>query len=467
MKKVWTTLGALCLTAPLCAKQPNILFIMADDLGCTDLGCVGSDFYETPNIDRLAAQGILFDNAYAPAANSAPSRACLMTGLYPPRHGIFTVSPPERGDATKRKLIPIPNKEDVAADFVTLDEALRQQGYVCGHIGKWHLGDDADGTGPLSQGFVSNVGGDRAGAPYSYFFPYKLPGSDRCHLGLEQGREGEYLTDRLTDEAIGFLRQHRDGPFFLYLAHYAVHTPLQAPADLVDKYKAKHPGKYHTNPIYAAMIERLDDGVGRLLATLDELGLADNTLVVFCSDNGGSEPVTDNAPYRGGKGTPYEGGIRVPVIMRWPGVFTPGTVSDAPICSIDFYPTFVRLAGGQAPCNLDGVDLFEQLDEKVPSRDLFWHFPAYLESYYGPEAGFRATPYSIVRSGGWKLIYYYEDRNIELFHLDDDPYETRNLADECPEKRDELYMKLVKWIEQTEAPMPSLANPLYVDIYND
>ncbi len=466
MKRLWMTLGAMCLLAPLHAKRPNIVFIMADDLGCTDLGCTGSDFYETPNIDRLASQGILFNNAYAPAANSAPSRACFMTGMYTPRHGVFTVSPSERGKAERRKLIPVPNTEDVRADFETLAEALSRQDYVCGHIGKWHLGDDKDGTGPLSQGFVSNVGGDRAGAPYSYFYPYKKKKTGKYHYGLEQGKDGEYLTDRLTDEAVSFIEQHREGPFFLYLAHYAVHTPLQAPVETVAKYESKPQGKYHANTVYAAMIEHLDRGVGRILATLDELGLTDDTIVVFCSDNGGSEPVTDNYPFRGGKGTPYEGGIRVPVIIRWPGNIDPGTVSDCPICSIDFYPTFVHIAGGEAPSTLDGRDLFDLMAERQP-RDLFWHFPAYLEAYRGLAGDFRATPYSIVRSGDWKLIYYYEDRNVELFNLKDDPYETRDVAAEYPEVRSELYSKLVAWIQDTSAPMPSLANPLYVDIYND
>ena len=210
-------------------EKPNIVFILADDLGWTDLGVMGSDYYETPNIDRLATEGILFDNAYAAAANSAPSRACMMTGMYTPRHGVYTVSPPDRGDRTKRKYIAIPKVEDVCADFVTMAEALQEQGYQCGHIGKWHLGDDEDGTGPLSQGFIWNVGGNRAGAPYSYFYPYCLPDKSKCHVGLEEGILGEYLTDRLTEEAVSFIKSHSEGPFFLHLSHHAVHTVLQAP----------------------------------------------------------------------------------------------------------------------------------------------------------------------------------------------------------------------------------------------
>lgn len=339
--------------------KPNIVFILADDLGWTDLGVMGSDYYETPNIDRLAAEGLLFDNAYAAAANSAPSRACMMTGMYTPRHGVYTVSPPDRGDRRLRKLIPIANTDDVRADFVTMAEALRQQGYRCGHIGKWHLGDDADGTGPLSQGFIWNVGGNRAGSPYSYFYPYCLPDKSKCHLGLEKGTPGEYLTDRLTDEAVSFIKSHKDAPFFLHLSHHAVHTALQAPASVVDKYKNKPVGKYHTNPVYAAMIEKLDDGVGKICRAIQEMGIEENTIIIFYSDNGGSEPVTDNYPLHGGKGTPYEGGSRVPLIIKWPGKIPAGTRTSVPVIGVDFYPTFVHLAKGETSGNPDGRDIFE------------------------------------------------------------------------------------------------------------
>ena len=308
-------------------ERPNIVFIMADDLGWNDLGITGSDYYETPNIDKLASEGVFFDNAYAAAANSAPSRACFMTGLYTPRHGVYTVSPSARGDKTKRKLIPITNTEDVRTDLVTLGEALKQQGYVCGHIGKWHLGSDLDGskTGPLSQGFDYNIAGDRAGSPYSYFYPYCR--KQKCHLGLDEGSEGEYLTDRLTSEAIKFVEQTKDKPFFLYMAHHAVHTPLKAPQTLVDKYQKKTKGKYQTNAIYAAMVENLDWNVGRLCHAIDSLGLSENTLIVFYSDNGGAAAATNNFRLRGAKGMPYEGGIRVPLIMKYPRKIKSGNSS--------------------------------------------------------------------------------------------------------------------------------------------
>lgn len=441
--------------------KPNIVFILADDLGWTDLSVMGSDYYETPNIDRLAKEGILFDNAYAAAANSAPSRACMMTGMYTPRHGVYTVSPPDRGDRTQRKYIAIPNAEDVRADFVTIAEALQGQDYQCGHIGKWHLGDDEDGTGPLSQGFIWNVGGNRAGAPYSYFYPYCLPDKSKCHVGLEEGIPDEYLTDRLTEEAVSFIKSHSEGPFFLHLSHHAVHTALQAPDLLINKYRNKAPGKYHKNPVYAAMIEKLDDSVGKICQTIEDLGIADNTVIVFYSDNGGSEPITDNYPLRGGKGMPYEGGIRVPLIIKWPDKIDAGMRSSVPVMGVDFYPTLVSLAHGKVSSDLDGEDIFKLIRNNEINRDLFWHFPAYLESYGDGGKGFRAKPYSIIRSGDWKMIYNYEDLSTELYNLRNDLSETKNLSDLNQTKRNELYQRLMAWIEKIHAPVPVELNPYY------
>lgn len=468
-RRIWFSVTLLCTagiqqtfcSGVITGNKPNIIFILADDLGWTDLGVMGSDYYETPHIDRLAAEGLLFDNAYAAAANSAPSRACMMTGMYTPRHGVYTVSPPDRGDRTKRKFIAIPNTEGVQADFVTMAEALQQEGYQCGHIGKWHLGDDTDGTGPLSQGFIRNIGGNRAGSPYSYFYPYCLPDKSKCHLGLDKGKPGEYLTDRLTDEALSFMKAHREGPFFLHLSHHAVHTALQAPDSLITKYRHKTPGKYHTNAVYAAMIEKLDESVGKVCKAVEELGIADNTIIIFYSDNGGSEPVTDNYPLNGGKGMPYEGGTRVPLIIKWPGKIEAATRSSVPVTGVDFYPTFVTLAHGKTASDLDGKDIFTLVANNEKDRDLFWHFPAYLESYLNGGKSFRAKPYSCIRSGNWKLIYNYEDKSIELFNLREDLGETHNLSESNPEKRNELYLKLMKWIEKTHAPIPAELNPYY------
>lgn len=446
---------------------PNIIFIMADDLGWNDLGVMGSDYYETPNIDKLASEGMLFTDAYSAAANSAPSRACFMSGMYTPRHGVFTVSPSARGDKTKRKLVPIENTEDLSADFVTFAEALKSKGYVCASIGKWHLGDDCDGTGPLSQGFDVNIAGCRAGTPYSYFYPYCSKKKNACMPGLSDGREGEYLTDRLTDEAVDFLKSRKDTdkPFMLYMAHHAVHTPLKAPADVILKYRNKTKGHFHRNPVYAAMIECLDNSVGRICSVVDSLGMGDNTIIVFTSDNGGSVPVTDNFMLRGGKGMPYEGGSRVPLIVKWPEVIRQGTKCKTPVINVDFYPTFMSVAGVEKYANLDGKDLtplFRGLDIDT-DRDLFWHFPAYLESYRGSGKDFRATPYSTIRSGDWKLIYFYESKNCELYNLSADMKEQKDLSAECPKKKEELLKKLNEWLAETNAPQPEKKNPFYLN----
>lgn len=387
-----------------------------------------------------------------------------MTGLYTPRHGVYTVSPSARGDKTKRKLIPITNTEDVRTDFVTLGEALKQQGYVCGHIGKWHLGSDLDGskTGPLSQGFDYNIAGDRAGSPYSYFYPYCR--KQKCHLGLDEGSEGEYLTDRLTSEAIKFVEQTKDKPFFLYMAHHAVHTPLKAPQTLVDKYQKKTKGKYQTNAIYAAMVENLDWNVGRLCHAIDSLGLSENTLIVFYSDNGGAAAATNNFRLRGAKGMPYEGGIRVPLIMKYPRKIKAGTVVSEPVTGVDFYPTLVALTGGIPDNGLDGENIFDRMKKGTSKvqRALFWHFPAYLEGYQGLGRDFRATPYSIIRSGDWKLIYYYEDKSMELFNLKNDRMERNNLVNLQPTLAKELYTRLMKWLIDTRADIPTELNPAYI-----
>lgn len=374
------------------------------------------------------------------------------------------MSPSARGDKTKRKLIPITNTEDVRTDFVTLGEALKQQGYVCGHIGKWHLGSDLDGskTGPLSQGFDYNIAGDRAGSPYSYFYPYCR--KQKCHLGLDEGSEGEYLTDRLTSEAIKFVEQTKDKPFFLYMAHHAVHTPLKAPQTLVDKYQKKTKGKYQTNAIYAAMVENLDWNVGRLCHAIDSLGLSENTLIVFYSDNGGAAAATNNFRLRGAKGMPYEGGIRVPLIMKYPRKIKAGTVVSEPVTGVDFYPTLVALTGGIPDNGLDGENIFDRMKKGTSKvqRALFWHFPAYLEGYQGLGRDFRATPYSIIRSGDWKLIYYYEDKSMELFNLKNDRMERNNLVNLQPTLAKELYTRLMKWLIDTRADIPTELNPAYI-----
>lgn len=442
----------------------NVVFIMADDLGWNDPSYMGSDYYETPNIDKLASEGMIFTNAYSSAANSAPSRACFMSGMYVPRHGIFTVSPSERGNREKRKLIPIQNIEDLNPDIQTLGELFKRNGYTCGHIGKWHLGDDKDKSGPLSNGFDLNIAGGRAGTPYSYFYPF-CNKKGQYHIGLESGVKGEYLTNRLTDEALNFIKHSvaNDSTFFLYLSHHAVHTPLSAPKELIDKYKRKIKGHYHSNSVYAAMIESLDNSVGRVCDMIDSLGIADRTIIVFNSDNGGSEPITDNFKLRGGKGTPYEGGIRVPLIIKWPKLTKSGSKSDSPVSNIDFFPTFQSYLEGKSSEYLDGMDISHLLESAdiCENRDIFWHFPAYLESYENSGNGFRAKPYTSIRSDKWKLIYFYENKEVELYNLENDMAEEKNLAVSEKKVVKRLKKKLFEWIKATKAPIPTKINPYY------
>ncbi|MFI3287881.1 MAG: sulfatase [Rikenellaceae bacterium] len=440
-------------------QQPNIVFFLVDDLGYADLSYQNrSDFYETPNIDKFLCENLSFENSYAAASNSAPARACLMTGMYTPRHGIYTVNPPDRGEASKRKLIAAPNNDEITPQFYTLAEMLTDAGYNCAQIGKWHLGDDNSNTGPLSQGFQYNIAGEKAGTPFSYFFPYTNPKTNKTHIGLEEGTPGEYLTDRLTDEAVKFIKQDRgDTPFFLYLSHHGVHTPLKAPQELVEKYEQKDRGLRHNNAVYAAMIESVDNSFKTICQTLEELGVADNTIIVFYSDNGGSS-ATDNYPLRSMKGTPYEGGCRVPLAIKWSEKAPLATTVDIPVTGVDFYKTFAEELTGKAPEGLDGENIFTLIDENNYTRDIFWHFPAYLESYLDP-MDFRSTPYSVIRSGDWKLIYFYETESCELYNLKEDISETINLAEENPQQRDELYRRLWQWLQATNAPTSFESNP--------
>jgi len=458
----WPCLGRLSRTggAPHpSARKPNIVFILADDLGWKDLGFMGSGYYETPNLDALAGQGVVFTSAYTNGPNCAPTRASLMSGQYTPRHGVYTVGNSDRGQAKHRKLIPTPNKTTLGAEVVTLAEALKGAGYVSASMGKWHLGNDPE-LGPLGQGFDLNVGGYEIGHPKSYFSPYRNP-------ELADGPRGEYLTDRLTDEALKFIEANRSRPFFLYLPHYAVHTPLQAKKKLTEKYAQKAPDNGQGNPKYAAMIESLDAGVGRIMDKLDELSLTNNTVVVFFSDNGGVKGITSQAPLRGGKGMLYEGGVRVPLVVRWPGVVAPGRQCGEPVMGIDFYPTLLEIAGAAKPDGqiLDGRSIVPLLrDEKAPaSRALFWHFPAYLQ---GKAEGardeyFRTRPAGAIRLGDWKLIEYFEDGTLELYNLKGDIGETTNLTAELPEKTSELHEKLIQWRESINAPVPTQLNPKY------
>jgi len=442
-------------------KRPNIVFLFIDDMGWRDVGFMGSRYYRTPNIDKLASQGMVFTNAYSNAPNCAPARACLMSGCYGPRHGVYTVDNSDRGQSRYRKLIPIENTKVLDPEIVTVAEAIKPAGYVSASIGKWHLGDDPQ-AGPCAQGFDVNVGGNSAGSPRKdgHFVPYRNP-------DLPDGPKGEYLTDRLTDEALKFIEANKEKPFFLYLPHYAVHTPLQAKAGLIAEYKKRPGSKGQSNPTYAAMIESTDQGVGRIMAKLDELGLTDNTIVFFFSDNGGVKGITSNEPLRGGKGMLYEGGIREPMAVRWPGVVKAGSTCDCPVIGIDMYPTILEMTGSPRPEGkvLDGRSIVPLLKGKrtLNRPAIYWHFPAYLQGKAegARDEHFRTRPGAAMRAGDWKLIEYFEDGQLELYNLADDLSETKNLASAMPEKTGELHNMMLTWRKELNAPVPTKPNPDY------
>jgi len=438
---------------------PNIILINADDLGWMDLAIYGSEYYETPNIDRIASEGMLFTDAYAAAANSAPSRACLITGFNTPRHGIYTVSSSERGDARFRRLIPTENTQILDTSFVTIAEELKQEGFVTASIGKWHVGYD-----PCHYGFDINIGGNTQGHPVSYFSPYK-------NKDLPDGHIKEYLTDRLTTEAIKFIEDNKREKFFLYLPYYAVHSPLQAKEEIISKYNAKEKTPGQGNAVYAAMIETMDRNIGRIMEYLEKEGLTGKTLLIFTSDNGGVRATSSQHPLRGGKGSYYEGGIRVPLIIKWPGIVDRGSLCHVPVTNIDFYATLLNAAGITKPLNnkTDGLSLIPLLTGSGnfdSERPLVWHFPVYLEAYSrilddGRDPLFRTRPGSVVRAGRWKLHEYFEDQGFELYDLENDPGERNNVADANPEKMEELKKYLVSWRTSMNAPVPTDLNPDY------
>lgn len=452
------------------AKRPNIVFFIADDLGYTDLGCYGSSFYETPALDRMAEQGAKFTQAYAACPVCSPTRASILTGKYPVRTGItdyINAAGRNQPEQWRRNtpLLPASYKDRLALDEVTLAEALKEAGYATFFAGKWHLGPE--GFYPENQGFDINKGGLERGGPYGgkkYFSPYGNP-------RLKDGPPGEHLPDRLATEAAKFIEAHRDGPFLVYFPFYSVHTPLMAREDLRKKYEQKRKrlglkakwgreGKrkvrlVQEHAVYAGMVEALDQAVGKVLAKLDELGLADNTIVIFTSDNGGLSTSeghpTSNLPLRAGKGWLYEGGIREPLLVRWPGVVKPGTVIDAPVISPDFYPTLLAAAGLplRPKQHLDGVNLAPLLKEggAPEPRALYWHYP-----HYGNQGG---APGGAIRQGDWKLIEWFEGPTVELYNLADDLGEKHNLAADYPEKVEQLRAQLHAWQKATGAKFPT------------
>jgi len=460
---IWiVVLLGLFASAPARAEiRPNLLLIYADDLGWKDVGYQGTDFYETPNIDRLAREGMVFTQAYAGAGNCAPSRAVLLAGQYTPRHAVYAVNSTQRGPKHLMRLVPIPNRTGLKVSSVTLADALKSAGYATGIFGKWHLGGQ-DGAPPQEQGF-------------DIVFDSRAPNPNRRRDEPDDPK-GIYS---LTRAAISFIEDNRNRPFFAFVSHHAIHTALEDRPSSLAKFKAKTPGQQHQDPLYAACLYDLDDGVGLLLRKLDELGLAQNTLVVFTSDNGGTQQ-SSQEPLRGSKGGYYEGGIREPFIVRWPGVAKAGSRSTVPVHQVDLYPTFLDAAGADIPRGhpLDGESLLPLLkgDGELRRDAIFWHFPGYLDTpaIRGRDPVFRTRPVSVIRKGDWKLHLYHEEwqldggreriatnRAVELYNIASDIGERRDVADTARRKRDELLNDLLRWIEAIKAPLPVERNPTY------
>jgi arylsulfatase A-like enzyme len=474
---IFVTVGLFAVVANAQDRPPNIVLILVDDLGWMDLSCQGSDYYQTPNIDRLATEGVRFTNGYAACAVCSPTRAAVQTGRYPHRVGVTDwirsrfqrggMGTPEKNPTKyvggkKNKLLCPPNPFWMEHEEITIAEALGAgKSYKSAYIGKWHLGDPA--WYPEGQGYTENRGGCDYGQPPSYFDPFNQPKGKHESLreGIFQlpGREpGQYLTHREADEAVELIRQWKDEPFFLQVSHYAVHTPIQAIAEVAAKYKRE--GKNDINAKYAAMVESVDDSTGAILDVLAELGIDDNTMVIFTSDNGGLDnggKPTENAPLRSGKGYAYEGGIRVPLLARWPGKIPAGKVSDTPACSIDLFPTILEAVEVALPDDreIDGLSLLGHMksgaSEKIDRDTLIWHFPHYRHA---------PGPYSIIRQGNWKLIKFWAGDD-ELFDLEADLGEEKNLAGEMPDKVAELDALLMENLEAQQAKLPR-ETPEYV-----
>ena len=450
-------------------RPPNIVFFLADDLGQRDLGCYGGTFYETPNLDQLAKDGARFTDAYAACPVCSPTRASIMSGMWPQRTGItdYIGAPAPEKWGRNTKLLPAAYSDRLALDAPTLAKAMKAAGYATFFAGKWHLGPE--GWWPENQGFDTNMGGTDRGGPYGgkkYFSPYGNP-------RLTDGPPGEHLPDRLATETAKFIEASKDRPFFAYLSFYSVHTPLMAREDLRKKYEEKRArlglrekwGRegerdvrlVQEHAVYAGMVEAMDLAAGKVLAKLDELGLRENTLVIFTSDNGGLSTSegwpTSNLPLRAGKGWMYEGGIREPLLARWPAVVKPGCVVSTPVCSPDFFPTLLDAAGitPQPGQRLDGLSLVPLFKGgTLPARSLYWHYP-----HYGNQGG---APGAAVRSGEWKLIEWFEDERAELYNLAADIGEQTNLADKEPQRVAQLRAELAAWQKQVSAKFP-VANP--------
>ena len=444
---------ALALSMVASGQAPNIVLILADDLGWNDVGFNGAEFYETPNLDRMAREGLVFSNAYSGGPNCAPTRASLISGMYPPRHMVYTPGGKAKIDPRRMRLWvpvqqrfwersgvtdPIPDafeiRQALDPSVVSIAEVLKQGDYATARFGKWHVGPD-------TQGFEASSSDGK-------------PGTEKKHY------DDPNVTFDLTDAGVGFIKDNHHRPFFLYLSHWDVHGPLVARPQLVAKYEEKlaswTSNEKPYNPTYAAMVEAVDTSVGRILEAIDEFDLAEKTLVIFSSDNGGTR-VSINQPLRGVKGSLYEGGVRVPTCMRWPDVIAAGTKSLTPITSVDFLPTFAELAGVSLPAGqpVDGESFAPLIKGRraLDDRAIFWHYPLYLTG--------RATPASAIRKGDWKLIEFFEDGRLELYNTATDISEARNLTDAMPAKASELHQELIAWRDATHAVEPREPNPYY------
>lgn len=428
-------------------KNPNILFVLIDDLGWMDLHVQGNAAVHTPNIDRLAAEGMRFTDNYAAAPVCSPTRAAILTGLSPARLAITNHLPEQaRFIPDNPKVLPARTLDHLPLEHVTIAERLKEAGYATGFIGKWHLSGPGKGKPefePTAQGFDINIGGCGYGGPPTFFDPYRIP-------NLEPRRKGEYLPERLADEALSFMKTQKEAgdPFMLFLWNYTVHWPMEAPKDLLEKY-ASHNGPGLNDPRYGAMIEAMDQSIGRVLKGIDEMGLREETIVIFTSDNGGFGGVADNRPLREEKGYLYEGGLRVPMMVRWPGKIEPGVVSSEPVVSMDLYPTLLEAAGLEIPDKLDGESLMPVFDGtgKLQRDSLFFHYPNYA-FHRGNRLG------SAMRQGPYKLIENFDDGSLELYQLEDDLSETKNLAESEPEKASLMAARLRAWRDSSGARLP-------------
>lgn len=446
---------------------PNVILINVDDWGWMDRSSKNPQWFQTPNITQFEKESVVFENAYAGAANCAPSRACMLSGMNTPRHGIYTVSPSARGDARTRKIVPIPNIKHLKDSVVLLPELFKKRGYVTANIGKWHVGPD-----PSTQGIDHNVAGGKNGNPGKggYFSPYQVP-------NITDGPDGEYLTDRLTTEAIDFMESNQDTTFFLYLPYYAVHTPLLPKPEVYEEtYLNKTGYLHHRQKKYAAMVQTLDDNIGRILNALDRINLADNTMVILTSDNGGIAAISPQSPARAGKGSYFQGGLKVPLMIRWPMVTSPCIVS-VPTVNLDFFPTFCELLQVRVDQVHDGESILSVIrtgsgNTRLTERSLYWHFPIYLQSYdreldQARDPLFRTRPGSLIVKGEWSFHEYFEDNEHILYNLKEDRGELENVAKNHPDIMEELRSELSIWRKKMAAPVPGQSNPEYDPGYSE